>query len=246
MPSHSPSPPHRPARRPQTERLSRAAIVETAITVADADGIDGLSMRRIADHLGVGAMSLYRHVPNKDTLLAEMTDEIAGRYPYPAPEPGWTWRARVRVAADVDWQLYRRHPWVLFTFAVPRYNFGPNSLACLGWLTEGLTELTGDTREATAMALEVWSYIAGVALQQVSAQMLAARVEITGEPSGLTALLQGTPHTPSPPALTSLQGTGLGDLLDPQRQLHSGLSALCDGFALRGHRRGGYSPTTTA
>ncbi|PSR69350.1 TetR/AcrR family transcriptional regulator [Nocardia sp. MDA0666] len=225
-PSGSPSP-------SQPERLTRAAIVDTAIALADADGIDGLSMRRIAERMGVGAMSLYRHVPNKDALLADMTDEVARRYPYPAPEAGWTWRDRVRAAADIDWQLYRLHPWVLFTFAVPRYNFGPHSLACLGWLTEGLLELTDDRREATAMALEVWSYIAGIALQQVSATILAAREDEHDESSGLTALLEGTPRWPSPPALAPLEGTGLGDLLDPVRQLHSGLSAMCDGFAAR-------------
>ncbi|AHH18038.1 putative transcriptional regulator, TetR family [Nocardia nova SH22a] len=222
-----------PRGRSQPERLTRAAIVDTAIALADADGIEALSMRRIAERMGVGAMSLYRHIPNKDALLAEMTDEVARRYPYPDPEPGWTWRERVRAAADIDWDLYRLHPWVLFTFAVPRYNFGPHSLACLGWLTEGFTELTDDRREATRMALEVWSYIAGIALQQVSSAMLAGRDEAEEESSGLTALLEGTPRWPSPPALAPLEGTGLGDLLDPVRQLHSGLDAMCDGFAAR-------------
>ncbi|WP_227982527.1 TetR/AcrR family transcriptional regulator [Nocardia spumae] len=234
--SHPPAPddPHAPARgRSHSERLTRAAIVDTAIALADADGIEGLSMRRIADRMGVGAMSLYRHVPNKDALLAEMTDEVARRYPYPEPDSGWTWRERVRAAADIDWQLYRLHPWVLFTFAVPRYNFGPHSLACLAWLTEGFTELTDDRREATRMALQVWSYIAGIALQQVSASMLAERDADDEETSGLTALLEGTPRWPSPPALAPLEGTGTGDLLDPERQLHSGLIAMCDGFAAR-------------
>lgn len=226
MPKHS-----------QPERLTRAAIVDTAIALADADGIEALSMRRIADRMGVGAMSLYRHVPNKDALLADMTDEVAGRHPYPEPKPGWTWRDRVHTAAEIDWQLYRLHPWVLFTFAVPRYNFGPHSLACLAWLTEGFLELTDDRREATAMGLEVWSYIAGIALQQVSATLLAARDEEHDESSGLTALLEGTPRWPSPPALAPLEGTGLGDLLDPVRQLRSGLSAMCDGFAARCRER---------
>src|SRR6266568_3331147 len=115
-------------------KLTRAAIVDAAIALADEAGVDAVSMRRIADRMGAGAMSLYRHVPNKDALLAEMTDEVARRNPYPDPEPGWTWRDRVRIAADIDWRLYQEHPWVLFTFAVPRYNFGPSSLACLAWL----------------------------------------------------------------------------------------------------------------
>ncbi|MBT9329369.1 TetR/AcrR family transcriptional regulator, partial [Salmonella enterica subsp. enterica serovar Typhimurium] len=64
-------------------KLSREAIVDAAIALADEDGLDALSMRRIADRMGVGAMSLYRHVAGKDELIAAMTDEVAGRYPYP-------------------------------------------------------------------------------------------------------------------------------------------------------------------
>ncbi|ATL67604.1 TetR/AcrR family transcriptional regulator [Nocardia terpenica] len=213
-------------------KLTRAAIVDAAIGLADEAGLEALSMRRIAERLGVGAMSLYRHVPNKDTLLAEMTDEVARRNPYPDPRPGWTWRDRVAIAADIDWRLYQEHPWVLFTFAVPRYNFGRHSMTCLAWLVEGFTELTDDRREATRMSLSVWSYISGIALQQVSATLLAKR-DSEEEISGMAALLEGAPLWPSPPALAPLEGTGRGDLLNPERMLRSGLDALCDGFAAR-------------
>jgi AcrR family transcriptional regulator len=214
-----------------TGGLTRGSIVDAAIALADEAGVDALSMRRIADRMGAGAMSLYRHIPNKDTLLAEMTDEVARRNPYPDPEPDWTWRDRVRIAAEIDWQLYQEHPWVLFTFAVPRYNFGRHSLICLAWLVDGFTELTNDPREATRMTLAVWSYIAGIALQQVSATMLARREGDQEEMSGLSALLEGTPRWPTPTPLRSLEGTGRGELLDPTHLLQSGLDALCDGFA---------------
>ncbi len=54
-------------------RLTLESIVAQAITIADSDGLAGVSMRKIADALGVGAMSLYRHVADKDALLVEMT-----------------------------------------------------------------------------------------------------------------------------------------------------------------------------
>ncbi|MFI6865366.1 TetR/AcrR family transcriptional regulator [Nocardia sp. NPDC050406] len=213
-------------------KLTRAAIIDTAIALADESGLDALSMRRIAERMGAGAMSLYRHIPNKDTLLAAMTDEVSRRNPYPSPEgQQWTWRDRVRIAAEVDWRLYQEHPWVLFTFAVPRYNFGEHSLIVLSWLVEGFRELDVDTREATRMSLSVWSYIAGVALQQVSTRLLIRKDNEPNERSGLTALLDGDPFWPTPPALAPLEGTGPGDLLDPERLLHTGLTALCDGFA---------------
>ncbi len=211
-------------------KLTRTAIVDTAIELADQAGLDALSMRRIAERMGVGAMSLYRHVPNKDSLLADMTDEVARRNPYPAPEPAWTWRDRVRIAGEIDWRLYQEHPWVLFTFAVPRYNFGPSSLACLAWLVEGFGEVTDDTREATRMSLSVWSYIAGIALQNVSAALLERR-DGEQEESAFRALLDGKPRWPTPPPLAPLEGTGRGDLLDPEQLMYSGLAALCDGFA---------------
>ena len=95
-------------------KLTTAVIVDTAIDVADRDGLPALSMRRIADELGVGAMSLYRHIADKDALLEAMAEEIGRRFPYPVDDPGpWSWRERVAIAVDVDWQLYRRHPWVV-------------------------------------------------------------------------------------------------------------------------------------
>ncbi|MEU0542128.1 TetR family transcriptional regulator [Nocardia sp. NPDC005978] len=213
-------------------KLTRAAIVDAAIAVADESGIDGISMRRIAERMGAGAMSLYRHVPNKDALLAAMTDEVSRRNPYPSPESqSWTWRDRVQIAAEVDWYLYQKHPWVLFTFAMPRYNFGEHSLIVLSWLVEGFTgDLGVDAREGTRMSLSVWSFTAGVALQQVSARLLVHRDVEPADCSGLGALLEGAPRWPTPPALAELHGTGAGNLLEPEHLLHTGLTALCDGF----------------
>ncbi|MTE14497.1 TetR/AcrR family transcriptional regulator [Nocardia aurantiaca] len=218
-------------------KLTRAAIVDTAITLADESGLESLSMRRIADRMNSGAMSLYRHIPNKDTLLAAMTDEVSRRNPYPpAEDQDWTWRDRVHIAAEVDWRLYQEHPWVLFTFAVPRYNFGEHSLVVLSWLVEGFAELGVDTREATRMSLSVWSYIAGVALQEVSARLLQGRDSGADERSGLTAVLDGDPRWPVPPALADLEGSGDTSLLDPEHLLETGLAALCDGFEARAAR----------
>ncbi|GAB0104320.1 TetR/AcrR family transcriptional regulator [Nocardia sp. JMUB6875] len=218
-------------------KLTRAAIVDTAIALADESGLDALSMRRIAERMNAGAMSLYRHIPNKDTLLAAMTDEVSRRNLYPSAEgQNWTWRDRVRIAAEVDWRLYQEHPWVLFTFAVPRYNFGEHSLIVLAWLVEGFTELGVDTREATRMSLSVWSYIAGVALQEVSARLLQGRDSSGDDRSGLNALLDGDPRWPTPPALAALEGTTDTALLNPEHLLESGLAALCDGFEARAAR----------
>ncbi|MBF6523856.1 TetR/AcrR family transcriptional regulator [Nocardia farcinica] len=214
-------------------KLSREAIVDAAIALADEDGLDALSMRRIADRMGVGAMSLYRHVAGKDELIAAMTDEVAGRYPYPsAAGRGWTWRDRVRIAAEVDWQLYQQHPWVLLTFAMPRYSFGPQSLSCLGWLVEGFRELGVSTREAMRMTFTVWNYISGATLPHISEALLLRQDAGAETGNGLRALLQGEPIGEPPAALADLLGAGMDDLTQEQL-LYAGLEALCDGFAAR-------------
>ncbi|AFU03444.1 TetR/AcrR family transcriptional regulator [Nocardia brasiliensis] len=220
-------------------KLNRAAIIDTAITLADEEGLDALSMRRIADAMGVGAMSLYRHVANKDELLAAMTDEVARRNPYPSPEgQQWSWRDRVRIAAEVDWALYLQHPWVLLTFATPRYSFGPQSLACLAWMVEGLSELNVSTREATTMAFTIWNYISGATLPHISATLMARKGMNPEGDNGLRTMLKGESQYPVPPALADLEGTGVSDLTQ-EELLYVGLSALCDGFEVRARQHAG-------
>ncbi|TLG04210.1 TetR/AcrR family transcriptional regulator [Nocardia cyriacigeorgica] len=224
-------------------KLTKAAIVDAAIELADSDGLDALSMRRIADRLGVGAMSLYRHVTNKDELIAAMTDEVAGRYPYPSTaERNWTWRDRVRIAAEIDWNLYQQHPWVLLTFAVPRYSFGPSSMGCLAWLVEGFRELDVSTHEATQMAFAVWNYISGATLPHISSALLTSKGLDSDDENGLRALLAGRPLHPVPPALAELEGADDGRFAQVDL-LQLGLDALCDGFAARAAARAGETPT---
>jgi AcrR family transcriptional regulator len=94
-----PEPPRRvtrrksPAGRPPT--LTTAAIVTAAIEVIDQAGVAGLSMRRVAEHLGTGAASLYAHVSGKEELLELVYDELVGQVPREAPDPA-RWREQVR------------------------------------------------------------------------------------------------------------------------------------------------------
>ncbi|WP_054812897.1 TetR/AcrR family transcriptional regulator [Nocardia arizonensis] len=214
-------------------KLTRTAIVDTAITLADDEGIDALSMRRIADRMGVGAMSLYRHVANKDELLAAMTDEVSRRNPYPdATGTRWTWRDRVRIAAETDWALYQQHPWVILAFATPRYSFGPAGLACLAWLVEGFRELDITPREAMQMSFSVWNYISGATLPQISSSLMTRRGIEPDANNGLRALLTGCPMWTPPPALADLEGAGVSELTS-EELLYAGLDTLCDGIEAR-------------
>jgi AcrR family transcriptional regulator len=113
----------RPGPRPS---LDLGRIVTAAIRLADADGLPALSMRRVAAELGVGAMTLYTHVPGKAELVALMHDAVLGEL-YPQP-PAGDWRARLTAVAQANWDLLVRHPWVA-TVGTGRPILGPNLMA---------------------------------------------------------------------------------------------------------------------
>ncbi|MET7336252.1 TetR/AcrR family transcriptional regulator [Nonomuraea sp. NPDC005650] len=107
--------------------LSVGRIVRAAIEIADAEGLEGLSMRKVADRLGFTTMSLYRHVPGRDQLVDLMLDEAYGERPDP-PEKGQGWRERLEAAARQGWRLRRRHPWMAEVRGT-RHLPGPNAIA---------------------------------------------------------------------------------------------------------------------
>jgi AcrR family transcriptional regulator len=122
-------------------------IVAAAVAVADADGLDALSMRRVADELGVGTMSLYRYLPGKAELYELMLDAVMGEEPM-APE-GDGWRASLTEVARRSLAGYRRHPWLL-DISLSRGLVGPNQAAVLDRLLAvlGGTGLTGGQKMA--------------------------------------------------------------------------------------------------
>jgi|SRR5579875_2366655 len=114
----------RPPRGRGEQALSRAQIVAAAIEILDADGLDGLSMRRLGTKLGAGATSLYWHVHNKEGLLDLALDEVMGEVDVPESVD---WRTTLRTYALNIRAAILRHPWVTGLLGV-RPNFGPNSL----------------------------------------------------------------------------------------------------------------------
>jgi AcrR family transcriptional regulator len=102
-------------------------IVAAATELADAEGLAALSMRRVAERLGVGTMSLYTYVPSKAELVDVMYDAALGELAAD-PLPG-AWRAQLEGIARATWELYRRHPWMLQVMAMARPPLGPNSIA---------------------------------------------------------------------------------------------------------------------
>lgn len=111
---------------PQRPRLTRAAITEAALALADAHGVEKLSMRALAKALGVEAMSLYNHIRNKDDLLDAVVDTVVGRIDL--PRTGHDWQNEMRRRAHSMRAVFMAHPWAP-PLIVGRINVGPNMLA---------------------------------------------------------------------------------------------------------------------
>jgi len=102
--------------KPARSGLTIRAIVAAAIEVADADGIEALSMRRTADRLGAATMTLYTHVPGKPVLIELMIDTVCGQLYADVTEPSTQaggWRGSMQFVAHRNWELYLTHPWLL-------------------------------------------------------------------------------------------------------------------------------------
>ena len=139
---------------PADRAMSLDHILHAAISVADVEGLDAVSMRRLATHLGVGPMSLYRHVANKDELLTQMANKVFGEVDL--PEPGSEgWRANLELVARKHWQLCRTHPWLPRTVSFTRPLLAPGMMAHTEWILRALDGLglsmSVRTREALAL-----------------------------------------------------------------------------------------------
>jgi AcrR family transcriptional regulator len=163
--------PERAARGPRPAR-SRADIATAAIRVADADGIEAVSLRRIAGELGTGTTSLYRYIANKEELFDLMIDNAIGERQPPAPTGDW--RADLRAIAYEHRAMALRHPW-LATLPATRPTLGPNSLAWLEatFATVGVLGLAPD--ETLARVGTLLTFVRGHVIDELAEQEAARR-----------------------------------------------------------------------
>ena len=99
-----------PVRGPKP-RTSLAEIVAAGISIADAEGLESLSMRKVAQQLGIGAMSVYTYVPGRSELIELMIDQVYSEHR--RPDASKPWRDRVEHWSREAWRIYGLHPWLL-------------------------------------------------------------------------------------------------------------------------------------
>jgi AcrR family transcriptional regulator len=159
--------------------LSRSEIVDAAIAVADAEGADAVSMRRIAQVLKSGTMSLYWHVANKEHLLDLMLDALVAEVR--VPDPSGDWRADLQTVARENRAMLLRHRWVM-DFVGGRPPLGPNTMLNLDRSLAMLDGLGAGTVLSFNILETVSTYVLGATLREVREM----RVQRDQEQSGIS------------------------------------------------------------
>ncbi|WP_027036471.1 TetR/AcrR family transcriptional regulator [Mesorhizobium ciceri] len=146
--------------------LSRERIVAIAVELLDAQGVDGLTMRRLADRLGSGVMSLYWHVDNKEDVFDLTLDSVLEYRGSPETGESPDWRGDV-VHMLEDWRATMlRHPWS--ASLLPRRALGPNILSRLEMLSKTLSRAGVADADLNAAIWSLWNYVMGATLTRAS------------------------------------------------------------------------------
>ncbi|MFF3437413.1 GntR family transcriptional regulator [Streptosporangium sp. NPDC002721] len=158
------TPPLRPRRAGvPRQALSRKRTLRAAIAIADTEGLDAVSMRRLAAEFGVGPMSLYRHVASKEELVTQMTDEVFGEPELPVPGPDG-WRAKLELVSRLQWELCRRHLWLPRAVSFVRPSLAPNVMEHTEWTLRALDGLGLPMETRIREALTLPALVISVAL----------------------------------------------------------------------------------
>jgi len=146
--------------------LSRERIVATAVELLDDQGLDGLTMRRLADRLGSGVMSLYWHVDNKEDVFDLALDSVLGYHGPPQMVASQDWRGEVAHMLE-DWRAgMLRHPWS--ASLLPRRALGPNILGRLELLSKALSRAGVADADLNAAIWSLWNYVMGATITRTN------------------------------------------------------------------------------
>jgi AcrR family transcriptional regulator len=214
-------------------RLSQASIVEAAIRIADADGEQAVTMRRVATELGSSTpMSLYRYVGGKDGIVDLMIDEVFREIDLP-DEPDPDWRSAMWTLAERSRAALRRHPWFP-ALSHQRPLFGPYALRHNEWSLAALDGLALPIGTAMSIAGMVFGHAVAYAQSEAEEARMRARIGVRTD-----AELRAT----AAPYIERIVGDARYPHLarwiaeaaesDPDEQFALGLNCLLDGIDQR-------------
>ncbi|MFI6761708.1 TetR/AcrR family transcriptional regulator [Micromonospora sp. NPDC050417] len=222
--------PEKPAPR---SGLTVDRIVDTAIELADADGLAALSMRKLAERLGVGVMTLYTYVPSRAELVDVMLDTALGRMARP-DQSTLDWRGRLEQIARENLATYQRHPWMI-EVAVQRPPMGPHLIAKYDYELRALTDIGLTEVEMDSVLTLLLGYVAGAARGAVEAALVERRTGMTDEQWwAVQAPLLEQVLDPGSYPVASAVGSAAGEAnqgtYEPTRAFEFGLERVLDGI----------------
>ncbi|QWU17961.1 transcriptional regulator, TetR family [Paenibacillus sophorae] len=179
-----------PKRGPKRE-LSIPLIVETAVSIADKEGLSAVSMNRVASALGFTAMSLYRYIPSKGDLLLLMQEAVCD-IPIPPEKKEEDWRGSMREFVSATIQVFRDHPW-FGDVPISGIPVTPNNLRVVDWALRPMREFPLNDYEKMSIVLLLSSYARSCGLIQRDMDQAIQAGARPDEFSGLdyTATLKG-------------------------------------------------------
>ncbi|MFE7567302.1 TetR/AcrR family transcriptional regulator [Streptomyces sp. NPDC057539] len=226
----------RPSRGPKPG-LTLDRIVTTAVALADAEGLDAVSMRRLSTELGTGTMSLYRYVPGKGELIDLMLNQVQGETAAPAESPGPAsgWRSATEALARATLALHQRHPWLL-SVNQARPVLGPNSVNGLEKTLSAIKGMGLSDPELISVIIMIEGYVTGIARTQVHAIEAEKKSGITDEEFWQVQepVLSNAMNSGVYPVMASLSVEAFGPEFD---HFEFGLQRILDGLEVLVERR---------
>ncbi|TMR13717.1 TetR/AcrR family transcriptional regulator [Nonomuraea turkmeniaca] len=214
------------------DTLTREQIIQTAVEVLDAEGVEGLNMRRLGTRLGSAATAVYWHVKSKDELLVLAADEMWGEIELPDPA-AVGWRQAAAVMARNLHAMVLRHPWLVTAMSTHTI-YGPGKARHDDHLI-GVYEAAGFTGRQVDWALNaVFVFALGQALGEASDAALRRRLRRTGgdEEERMRATAEWVAKVAAQfPRLRARLETPDGD--GPDESFEFGLQTVLDGLEAR-------------
>ncbi|WP_427920709.1 TetR/AcrR family transcriptional regulator C-terminal domain-containing protein [Streptomyces sp. cg40] len=155
--------------------LTRDKVIEAAVAAIDRDGPDSFSLRKLAGELGVEAMSLYNHVPNKDALLDGVAEVLLGGVDLSGAEEG-TWQERARAHAAAFRAAALRHP-KAFTLVLTRPTQSPAAMENVRCALAGFPELGLPPQELVHVVRSFAGFIVGMIMRELGSAITVGTVE---------------------------------------------------------------------
>jgi AcrR family transcriptional regulator len=203
-------------------------VVRAAVAIADRAGLDAVTFRAVAAHLGTGVMSLYNYVPDKQGLVDDMNELVGGELDLP-PLTG-DWRADMHAVAGRQRALARRHPWLVET-ATHLQPLGP---AMLDLLEFGLGALE-PSGQSVRDRLETVSLVNGFVLNMVRVESDAQAAGPGRQATQFTQLPELLATGRYPRFAAAIAADGQPEAFDPDAHFSRLLDKILDGLVRRRH-----------